>query len=396
MQPTRHGQPFPRPYKALITMKTWFKWIVIGTLVVLMMAGVMRSLAARKVQSEALQTQQAAQKTNTPIDLQSADVALATTIELSQGLPISGTIKAVNSAVIKARVPGELQGLLVREGDFVKAGQIVARIDDTEAKARLRQAQQQAQSAKAQVDIAKRSFDNNRSLVEQGFISKTALDTSTASLNAAEANHLAAQAGADVASKALGDTVLRSPISGQVAQRLAQPGERVGVDARILEIVDISTLELEANLGAADSIGVKVGQTATLTLEGVAQPISAKVSRINPSATAGSRSVLAYLSIAPGSGLRQGLFAQGLLATGKTRSLAIPLTAVRTDKPLPYVQWLQDGKVVHQSVTLGQRAEVAGQTMVAVNGIAENTPVLLGTAGALREGTPVRPFTNAK
>jgi RND family efflux transporter MFP subunit len=300
-------------------MKTWFKWIVIGTLVVLMMAGVMRSLAARKVQAEALQTQQAAQKTNTPIDLQSTDVALATTIELSQGLPISGTIKAVNSAVIKARVPGELQGLLVREGDFVKAGQIVARIDDTEAKARLRQAQQQAQSAKAQVDIAKRSFDNNRSLVEQGFISKTALDTSTASLNAAEANHLAAQAGADVASKALEDTVLRSPISGQVAQRLAQPGERVGVDARILEIVDISTLELEANLGAADSIGVKVGQTATLTLEGIAQ-----------------------------------------------------------------------------SVTLGQRAEVAGQTMVAVNGIAENTTVLLGTAGALREGTPVRPFTNAK
>ena len=377
-------------------MKTWLKWIVIGTLVVLIIAGGMRSLAARKVQADALQAQQTAQKTPTSVDLLSTDMAVAQTVELSRGLPISGSIKAVNSALIKARVPGELQGLLVREGDFVKAGQILARIDDTELKARARQAQQQAQSAKAQVDIAKRSFDNNRSLVEQGFISKTALDTSTAGLAAAEATYLAAQANVDVAGKSLEDALLRSPISGQVAQRFAQPGERVGVDARILEIVDISRLELEASLSAADSLAVKVGQTAELSMEGMAHTISAKVSRINPSTSAGSRSVLAYLSIAPGSGLRQGLFAQGLLSTGNIRTLSVPLAAVRTDKPQPYVQWLQNGKVLHQTVTLGQRGDVSGQTLVGVEGIAENTTVLMGTAGALREGTPVQTLTNTK
>ena len=371
-------------------MKTWIKWIVIGAVIALIIAGIMRSLSARKVQADALQAQQAMQKTLTPVDLLGTDIAIAQIRELSRGLPISGAIKAVNSALIKARVPGELQGLLVREGDFVKAGQIVARIDDTEFKARVRQAQQQAQSAKAQVDIAKRSFDNNRSLVEQGFISKTALDTSTASLTSAEANYLAAQANADVASKALEDAILRSPISGQVAQRLAQPGERVSVDARILEIVDLSQLELEATLSAADSLSVKVGQTADLSMEGMAQTIRAKVSRINPSASAGSRAVLAYLTIAPGTGLRQGLFAQGVLATGNIRTLAIPLNAVRTDKPQPYVQWLQNGKVAHQTVTLGPRGEVDGQTLVGVEGIAENTTVLQGTAGALREGTPVQ------
>lgn len=377
-------------------MKNWIKWIVIACAVALIAAGIMRSLAARKAQADALQMQQAAQKVLNPIDLLSSEVALVQNLALSQSLPVSGTVKAVNSAVIKARVPGELQGLTVREGDFVKAGQVIARIDDTEVKARVRQALQQAQSAKAQADIAQRSFDNNRSLVEQGFISKTALDTSIANLAAAEANYLAAKAGADVANKSLEDAILRSPISGQISQRLAQTGERVGVDARIVEVVDLRQLELEANLSAADSMSIKVGQTAKLQVEGLNKEFAAKVSRVSPMATAGSRSVLAYLAIEPGSGLRHGLYAQGQLATGSVSSLAVPLLAVRTDKPQPYVQWLKDGKVEHQTVTVGSRGNVNGQAMVAIDGVAENTKVLLGSAGALREGTPVNILNNAK
>ena len=81
----------------------------------------------------------------------------------------------------------------------------------------MRQAQQMAESAKAQVDIARRNFDNNRSLVEQGFISKTALDTSISTLAAAEASFRAAQAGVDVANQSLSDTVLRAPLAGLIS-----------------------------------------------------------------------------------------------------------------------------------------------------------------------------------
>jgi RND family efflux transporter MFP subunit len=296
----------------------------------------------------------------------------------------------VNSAFVKARVAGELQSLTVREGDFVRAGQVIAKVDSTEYQARVRQAQQQAESAKAQIDIAQRSFDNNRSLVGQGFISKTALDTSLASLATAQANYQAALAGADVATKALDDTVLRAPISGQVSQRLAQPGERIAIDAKVIEIVDASRLELEASLNAADSMTVKVGQQAQLTVEGAAKPLVAKVVRINPTAVSGSRAVLVYLSIAGNPGLRQGLFAQGTLATGTAESLAVPLSAVRTDKPLPYVQWLKDGQLMHVPVTLGARGEAMGQTMVAVSGVAEGSEILSGTAGLVREGTQIK------
>jgi RND family efflux transporter MFP subunit len=377
-------------------MKRWLKWIAVVLVLALLGLGVARTLSTRKDAKAALDAQQEAQKAQASITLTATDVVQAKTLDISQGLDISGPIKATNSAFVKVRVAGELRDLTVREGDFVKAGQVVAQVDATEYQARVRQAQQQAESAKAQVAIAQRSFDNNRSLVDQGFISKTALDASIATLSSAEANYRAAQAGAEVATKALEDTVLRAPITGQIAQRLAQPGERVAIDARLVEIVDLSRLELEASLSAADSMAVKVGQSAQLTIEGASKPVAAKVVRVNPSAVVGSRAVLAYLALETNAGLRQGLFAQGSLATGTTHALVLPLSAVRTDKPQPYVQLVTQDKISHAIVTTGMRGDANGQTMVAVSGIADNAEVLSGTVGAVREGTLVKRSQAAK
>jgi len=371
-------------------MKTWLKWFVLVLVLALLAAGALRLISARQAQKAELAAQQSAAQVPAVLELAAADVLRVQTLELVQSLAIAGPLRASNSAFVKARVAGELQGLVLREGDRVSAGQVVARIDATESQARVRQAQQQAEAARAQVDIARRSFDNNRSLVEQGFISKTAVDTSAASLAAAEASFRAAQAGADLANKALEDTVLRAPMAGVVAQRLAQPGERLAVDTRILEIVDLSRLELEASLSPADSLLVQPGQEAVLSIEGASQTLSAKVLRVNPSAVAGSRAVLAYLAVQSNPGLRQGLFAQGRLSIGKLQVLAVPLAAVRTDKPLPYVLLIQDGAVVHQTVELGARGEQADQAMVGIKGLPERAVILSGTLGSQRAGTRVK------
>jgi RND family efflux transporter MFP subunit len=369
--------------------KRHYRWLALALVVLLIGFGVMRALSARKAQQQAVAAATVA-KAQTVVELAAGDVVKAQERELSQGLPISGSLKAFNSALVKARAAGELQGLTVREGDPVKAGQVIARVDATEYNARVRQAQQQADSAKAQIDIAQRQFDNNKALVDQGFISKTALETSMNNLAAARANHQAALAGVEVARKTLEDTVLRAPISGVVSQRLAQPGERVAVEARVIEIVDLGRLELEATLGAGDSVEVRVGQQASLQVEGSAQPVLARVARINPSAQAGSRGVLAYLAIENPAGLRHGLFAQGTLATGRTTALAVPLSAVRTDKPQPYVQVVENNQVVHKGVELGPRGEADKEAMVAVKGIAAGAVVIMGSVGQLREGTAVR------
>lgn len=381
-------------------MKRWITWTAAGLVVVLLGTGVWRAMAARQVQQKALAEATSARE-QAPLQLAAGELITVREQRLALGIPVSGALRAVDSAMIKARVSGEVQGLTLREGDTVRAGQVVARIDPTESQARLRQAQQQADAARAQVDINQRQLDNNRALVDQGFISATALVNSQASLQAAQSTYEAARAAADVARKALDDTVLRSPISGQVAQRLAQPGERVGVDGRVLEVIDPSRLELEALLSPADSLTVRVGQKARLQLEGSSQDVAATVVRINPSAQGGSRTVPVYLrvdadsaapsdtSAGPTFALRQGLFVQGLLSTGDAQVLAVELDAVRTDKPRPYVQAVQNGRIVHMPVTLGMRAVVQGQSLVAIEGVPAGTAVITGRLGQLREGTAV-------
>ena len=358
-------------------------------------AGAYRVVDKRQTERAKAEAQTESAKVAPPTVLAAADVLTLQNQTLAVGVPVSGAIKASNAAFVKARVAGEVQGLQVREGDFVKAGQVIGRIENSEAGPRLQQAQQQAESSKTQIDVAQRNFDNNRALVEQGFISKTALESSTSALASAQALYRASQAAVDIARKSLDDGVLRAPISGQIAQRLTQPGERAAVDARIVEIVDLSKLELEASVGAAESVQLAVGQIATLMVDGVAAPIGARVVRINPSATAGNRSVIAYLALTDGAGLRQGLFAQGTVAVSSTTALALPVSAVRTDKPLPYVQVLVDGKVQHQTVTLGARGTAAPSSgpnpplLVAVDGLAAGAQVLAGSVGALRPGSAV-------
>ena len=330
-------------------------------------------------------------KNNGPvgIELTDGDIAIAQKITMSQGLPVSGTLKAVRSAIVKARVAGELIFLEVREGDAVKMGQIVARVDSTEYLARQSQSQQQAQAALAQVEVAQRQFDNNNALVSQGFISKTALDTSIANLNGAKATYQAALAALALTSKALDDSILKAPLNGFVSQRFAQPGERVAPEARIIEIVDLSQLELEATLTSAEAMNVKLGQTAKLNVEGTTEEVLAKVLRINPSTQTGSRSVLVYLGLQSHPLLRQGVFVQGTLGTHQVQAIVVPLESVRSDKTIPYVQIIRDDKVIHTQVELGAKGEANGKAVMALKEIEAGTLMLAPNAGAVRDGTMV-------
>lgn len=362
--------------------------------------------------------QQTAQSRELPTHVQAGEVLVLQPISLALTVPVNGVVQAVNSAVVKAYVAGQLRELQVREGDSVKKGQVLARIDATEVEARWRQAYKQADAAKAQLAIAQRQHDNNLALVDKGFISKTALLTSAANLDAAQANLSAAQAASDAARKSVSDTVIAAPMDGQIAQRFVQNGERVGIEAKLLEIVDGRQLEVLVQLAPADSVFVQPGQSAQLQIPGIRDskgssagdlPVfQAQVVRINPSAQSGSRSVAAYLSISDlktDSGkrapqLRPGLFLQGFVTTGQSRQLALPLTAVLTDKPQPYVQLLrpQEGqagtaklwRVVHAPVELGPQTPYQASTWVQiVSGLSAGDSVLVGGAGGLREGTAV-------
>ena len=372
-------------------MKRWMKWAAAGVAVLVLAGFVARSIKMKK-QDEAAST---AVPAAAVLELSAADVFVLRPLELTRTLTISGGLKAVNSAVVKAKVAAEIKSLTVREGDSVKAGQVIGRLDTTEYDLRLRQAEQTAASARAQLDIAKRALENNRALVAQGFISPTGLETSVSNEAAAQATWQSAAAATELARKSRADSVLIAPISGVVSQRMAQPGERVGIDLKIVEVVDLSRIELEAAVAPEDVGGVQVGQLARLSIDGLAEPATATVARINPSTQSGTRAVLVYLALKPQPGLRQGLFARGTIELARKSTLAVPVAAVRIDQAQPYVLAVQNGKVALRNVGLGLRGEAMldgriDSVVELASGAQAGDTVLRGTAGAVRDGSVVK------
>ena len=365
------------------------RWLIVAVLVLVVGGLLARTLLSRK---PATPPPMAAASAAQAIELTAGDVARAERAELTALLNVSGGLKAVQSAVVKARVAAELKTLTVREGDRVQAGQLIGRLDATEFNWKLRQAEDQAGAAKAQLEIAQKTLDNNKALVDQGFISRTALDTSVSSTAGAQASLQAARAAAELARKSVADSEVRAPISGLVAQRLVQPGERVSVDTKLVEIVDLSRIELEAAVAPEDVPALRVGQPAQVLIDGVAEPLAARVVRIAPSAQTGTRSVMAFLELSSTTGLRQGLFARANIELQRKMALVVPVSALRLDQARPYVLAIENGKAVQRRVTTGGRGDVMieGRVEPAVEiteGLQAGTVVLRGTVGALREGT---------
>jgi len=371
--------------------RRWVKWTLALAAVAVIALVAVRSIGDRRAAEQTA----AAPKAVAALELSAGDLFALRPVELVRSLELSGSLKAVRSAVVKARVAGELRDISVREGDAVTLGQVVARLDPTEYEARLRQAEQVAAASKAQLDIARQTFVNNQALVEQGFISRNALDTSNSSAESARANLASAQAAADVARKALNDSVVRAPLTGLVSARLAQPGERMAVDGRLLEIVDISRLELEAALPPQDVVALRPGASALLRVEGLAEPVSSKVARINPSTQVGTRAIMVYLAVDNVPGLRQGLFARGRIELQRKTTLALPESAVRIDQNAPYVI-VADGQMARQrSIEAGVRGEAdfgrgLEPAVEVMSGLKDNDLVLKASAGLVRGGTPLR------
>ena len=368
-------------------MKRWHKLLLALLLLALAAADTARLLAARR----SAVVQAGAPKAEAALELGSGDLVPVKRAELTRTLEVSGSLVAVNSAFVKARVAAEVTTMAVREGDRVRAGQVLVELDTTEFDWRWRQAEQQAQAARAQLEIAQRTLSNSRSLVAQGFISATAMDNAVSSEAGAMATLQAALAAVELARKARSDATLLAPISGFIAQRLVQPGERVAVDAKLLEIVDLSRLELQASVPPEDAGQLHVGAVARLRVDGIDAGVAAHVVRINPSAQPGSRSVLAYLELQPNPALRQGLFAQGRIELERREALLLPLSVVRNDQAQPYALRVDDTRVTQRTLRLGARGRHAGDEFVEVlHGLDDGDLVLAASLGAVRDGARVR------
>jgi RND family efflux transporter MFP subunit len=215
----------------------------------------------------------AAAKTSAPTALEflASEVVTTEPAQLRQVMQLTGTLRAVDQVTVKAKVAAEVRAVMVREGEPVKAGQVLVKFDTSEYEARVAQARGNLNNARAQMEIATKTRDNNLALVEKGFISKNAFDNSASQYAAAKASVDSAQGALDIVLKSLNDTVSRAPISGLVSVRHVQPGEKVAMDSRLLEIVNLQQLELEAAVPSSEISKVAIAQKVELRIEGLAQ-----------------------------------------------------------------------------------------------------------------------------
>jgi RND family efflux transporter MFP subunit len=333
----------------------------------------------------------AAERPAAPVlEFEMADLAQAETRELARALPLTGTLRPITEAAVKAKVAGEIQSLTVREGDSVRAGQVIGRIDATESLARLAGSEADVEAARAQLGVAEKNRATQQALLEKKFISQNAFDATQGNYDVAIARLRAAQASADVSRKTLRDTTLVAPMDGIVSIRHAQPGERVPIDGKIVSIVDLRRLELAVPIPAPEIGAVEIGQPVQFRVEGFGErEFAGRVDRINPAAAAGSRSIEMYAVIDNAeAALRGGLFAQGRLVVGRVaNALVVPASAVREERGEQYVFAIENGKVARRVVKPAGEAD--GYVQI-VSGLAPGAQVVRNNLGSLREGAEVR------
>ena len=328
-----------------------------------------------------------------PLQFLASDLLTVTPRDLRQTLSASGSLRAVSQASVRARVAGEVREVLVREGEQVSAGQVLVRMDESDYRARLAQSQAALVAARGQLDIAAKARDNNRALLERGFISKNAFDTTASQYDIARANVDAAAGALDVTKKALGDTVVRAPISGLVASRSVQPGEKVAVDSKLLDVVDLSKMEMEVAVPTSDIMRIAPGQEVTVRVDGLAQPMPARVARINPATQAGSRSIIAYLQLDNPQGiLRSGMFGEARLTLAKKAGvLALPQSALQGNGETSFVYAIEADRLARKSVQTGIVGSDGDSVLVEVTGgLAPGAQVVRRNLGNLPGGAAVK------
>lgn len=327
------------------------------------------------------------------LEFLAGDLIVVTPRDLRQTITVSGALRAVNQAIVKARVAGEIREVLVREGATVTPGQVLIKMDDSEYQARVAQASGALRAARGQLDIAITTRDNNRALVDKGFISKNAFDNSASQYAIAKANLDSARGALDIAQKSLADTVLRSPIAGLVSSRSVQPGEKVSADNRLLEIVDLRQMEMEAAVPATDIAQIKLGQPVSVRVDGMPQAVVGSVTRINPGTQSGSRSILAYIQIDnPDGALRGGMFGEAeLTLSQKNGVLSVPQSAIREIDGRTIVYAVENGVLTEKVVTPGLSGnDGTGAAVEVTHGLASGAQVVKANLGNLQAGTPVR------
>ena len=361
------------------------RWWLVG-LLVLGIGGIGASVFQSILKSNAKAAEK--KKEMPPLEFAARDLVQLAPRVLSSELLLPGTVQAVSQATVRSKVSAEVRMVSVREGDRVRAGQVLAEFDTAQLRMQLAERQATLESARAQLAQTERTREVNAQLVKQNFISQNAFDTADAAHRAQVAAVAAAQAQFEQSRLLVSDAVVHAPISGLVSKRHVQPGEKVAFDAPLMSIVDLAQLEVQAQAAVSDIPQVTTSARAEVEIEGLAdRTFIGRVERINPAAEPGSRTINVYVALPnENSLLKAGMFARVRLRVQRDREVAaLPISAIQSEAGQSIVWTIADSKLVKRVVTVGRRDERA-QIVEIVNGLDSTDRVIATKFDNLRDG----------
>jgi membrane fusion protein, multidrug efflux system len=381
-------------------MASWSKGRIVGIIVSLaVVAALAIGVGLRVSKRAAAETPGAGAKAVT-LEFAAADLAFVEPAALTRWLPLSGTLQPVDQTTVKSKVSGEIRQVTVREGQAVKAGQVIVRFDTADLEAKLTDRIGALEASRAQLALAEKTRAQNLLLLKQNFISQTAYDSAESNLSVNQGTLKSIEAQAQLAKNALRDAVVTAPLAGTVAKRHVQPGEKVNFDAPLVTIVDLAEMELQAMVPANDTPALAMGMKVALTIDGFGdRRFTGTIERINPTTEAGTRAILVFIHIPnPDAALRGGMFGTGrvTLAAGAPVP-TLPAVAIRTEAGQAFVWSIENGKLARRIVTVGGRDDTVGRVEIKT-ALPPGIPILAAPFDNLKAGAPalVRSATSPK
>jgi RND family efflux transporter MFP subunit len=337
------------------------------------------------------QSSSAEQIADTPshrtIELSAVDVETVRLASIDRTVFVSGTLQPLRQSMLTAEVEGRVLLVDIRPGNKVEKGQVLAHLDSRDLQSRLAEQRARFASVQAQYELAERTLRRNEELLARKFISVASLDNSRSSLDSNRENMKAQEALVGLAKQALDKSTIRSPLTGIVSERWVEPGQAVTPGTRLFSLVDLSEMELVANVPIGDIGSIHAGQSIQLQVSGFGASATGKVERIAPTADPSTRMIPIYIHIPnPGFELKGGMLVQGRIAIASSRpEPTLRDEAIRLDGQQSYVLRLRDGVVERAAIETGIRDEVSGQVVVH-KGLAVGDQVILARIASLEPG----------
>jgi membrane fusion protein (multidrug efflux system) len=309
---------------------------------------------------------------------------------LASGPVITGSIQPERKADLRAEVSAVVLQVLKENGEPVKRGDVLVRLDETAIRDSLGSTEASARAAGQALEQAERQLERLKTLRASGMTSAQALDDAEVRRNSAQSEVAASRTRAALARQQLQRTLVRAPFDGVVSERKVSAGDTAAIGKELLKVIDPTSMRFEGRVSSDRIAAVKIGQPVSFRINGYGeQEFQGVVKRIDPAANAVTRQVEVLVGFANGNQPRvSGLYGEGRIDAATKAALMLPEGALVKAGDKAYTWRLKDNTLSKVDLMLGQRDARTGNYEVQ-RGLASGDTVMRTPSSSFKDGQKV-------